>query len=255
MSRPKRSRHPRRSLWPQSGASLLDHYHTRFLLCLAGSLLLVIAVVALPLGSELERIGWRSGQHFDPITIVDMQESTSPEEAREQQREAAPLPTDQPPVVADDDAQSGARGAGASEDAASGPSSSTSVSPDRTIARLATLDPSDHPEMIGGRGALYMHILYPEEALRKGIQGRVVLNFVVTEEGETERIEVAQSLHPLCDSAAVRALRNVRFAPARQNGQSIPVLMKLPIRFQITAPSRVDSTRTADAAPRTRSNQ
>jgi TonB family protein len=108
---------------------------------------------------------------------------------------------------------------------------------------MATLAPSEQPDMIGGMGSLYMNIRYPREAIRKGIEGRVMLHFRIDEDGKPTQIEVARSLHPLCDSAAVQGLRAVRFAPAMRDGKRIPVYMKLPVRFQITGPSLSDGQR------------
>jgi hypothetical protein len=51
-------------------------------------------------------------------------------------------------------------------------------------------------------------------------------------------IEVAKPLHPLCDSAAVRALRSVQFTPANHDGEIVPIRMHLPVRFKL----RPDST-------------
>jgi TonB family protein len=101
----------------------------------------------------------------------------------------------------------------------------------QTLAALETTD--RHPEIKGGAGALYLQIHYPKAARRQGIEGRLELEFTVDREGKVHAIEVAKSLHPLCDSAAVDALRSVEFRPAMHQGTPIPVRMKLPIRFQL----------------------
>jgi protein TonB len=92
------------------------------------------------------------------------------------------------------------------------------------------------PEVQGGMGALYLNIDYPEAARKAGIQGRVVLRFVVERNGSVEHVDVVESLHPLCDSAAVRAVRNTSFVPGRQNGHRVRVRMSLPIRFRLVEP-------------------
>jgi TonB family protein len=80
---------------------------------------------------------------------------------------------------------------------------------------------------------LNLHIQYPPAAREKGIEGRMELTFTVDRDGDTRNIIVSESLHPLCDSAAVDALRSVRFRPATYKGTNIPVRMSLPIRFQL----------------------
>jgi TonB family protein len=101
--------------------------------------------------------------------------------------------------------------------------------------------------MVGGRSALYLHIKYPLKARKEGIQGRLLLGFRVNEDGQAEDIRVLRSLHPLCDSAAVRALRSVEFAPARRAGTPVAMRTTLPVRFRLVADSA--RTRTADARP------
>jgi protein TonB len=86
---------------------------------------------------------------------------------------------------------------------------------------------------MGGAGSFYLSIDYPEEARRRGIQGRVILDFIVNAQGRTQDVRVLQSLHPLCDSSAVAALKRTRFVPGKRNGEAIPVRMRLPVRFQL----------------------
>ncbi len=97
------------------------------------------------------------------------------------------------------------------------------------------------PEIIGGIGSYYIHIEYPEEAMQAGVEGRLVLSFVVETSGHTTSVEVVETLHPACDSAAVRALRQTRFVPGRQNGDVVPVRMRLPVRFKLVTPGGDDS--------------
>ncbi|ACY48309.1 energy transducer TonB [Rhodothermus marinus] len=106
--------------------------------------------------------------------------------------------------------------------------------PARLLAREVIFEnPEQPPQIIGGLGAYYIHIEYPEEAIRAGIEGRLVLRFVVETDGRPSNIRVIQPLHPLLDSAAVAALRRVRFIPGKQNGQPVRVRMQLPVRFRL----------------------
>jgi len=73
---------------------------------------------------------------------------------------------------------------------------------------------------------------YPEVARRRSIQGRVVLEAIVDREGRIESaITVLQSV-AILDTAAIDALRQWRFTPGRDaNGQTVRVMLKVPIRF------------------------
>ncbi|HET6567735.1 MAG TPA: energy transducer TonB [Rhodothermales bacterium] len=89
------------------------------------------------------------------------------------------------------------------------------------------------PQVVGGLGAFYINIQYPEKARLAGIEGQLVLSFVVEANGVPSEIHVDDGLHPLCDSAAVRALRATRFVPVRQNGKYVRIRMRLPVRFKL----------------------
>jgi TonB family protein len=97
------------------------------------------------------------------------------------------------------------------------------------------------PQIVGGFGALYLNIHYPEAALRDNAQGRTIIEFVVEEDGTTSQIKVLKSLHPACDSVAVQAIRGTKFVPGRQNGELVRVKMRLPIRFKLTTLGRPES--------------
>ncbi len=104
----------------------------------------------------------------------------------------------------------------------------------RAFRSVATLGPdADKPRVLGGMQQLYLNVRYPQEAKENRIQGRVILNFVVHETGRVSDIQVLRSLHPLCDSAVVRAVRKTTFIPAEENGERVAVRMALPVRFQL----------------------
>jgi protein TonB len=75
---------------------------------------------------------------------------------------------------------------------------------------------------------------YPESARRLGIEGQVVLRFVVDQSGRVDRdIEVVTSL-PMLDQAAIDAVRQWRFSPARdRDGNPVRVLVSVPLQFTL----------------------
>jgi TonB family protein len=75
---------------------------------------------------------------------------------------------------------------------------------------------------------------YPEDALRKGLEGWVDLSFQVTTEGKVTKITVLDSSPPkVFDSAASRALSHARYKPVLQGGKPIVVNAKLRIVFHM----------------------
>lgn len=90
----------------------------------------------------------------------------------------------------------------------------------------------------GGEEALYKFIggnlRYPVNAQENGIQGRVVVQFVVTKTGEVGEVRVVRSKDPDLDKEAVRVVKSLpNFIPGKQNGRPVNVWFTLPIRFKL----------------------
>jgi protein TonB len=87
------------------------------------------------------------------------------------------------------------------------------------------------PALIGGLAGLHANVRYPETARRAGVQGRVIVQFVVDEEGRVVDPVILAGRHPLLDKEALRVIREVRFTPGRQRGTPVKVRMSIPITF------------------------
>ena len=74
---------------------------------------------------------------------------------------------------------------------------------------------------------------YPPECTKKGIEGTVLLECLLSDSGTVDSITVIKSVHPLLDSSAVTALRQFRFTPALAGGQPVPVLLQYEIPFTL----------------------
>jgi len=82
------------------------------------------------------------------------------------------------------------------------------------------------PEVIAGS---QVQPVYPEEALRAGVQGLMVLELSVDEKGRVGDVKVVRGLGHGCDEAWVAAVRQWRFRPATRYGKPIKVRYILPI--------------------------
>lgn len=78
---------------------------------------------------------------------------------------------------------------------------------------------------------------YPESGRVLGIQGVVLLEALISDKGEVVAVEVARSLHPDMDRAALQAVLGWMFEPARRDGEAIFVTARIPIRF-VLVPAR-----------------
>lgn len=229
---------PHRQSPPRFVSSLLGSYSLRILLGWVASLGLILLLLRLPVTTPQPRLGWTAGPSSEQISLTQIS-SSDQESTPSNEDEGSPPPTRHaPPEPATSASSENETGEGPEQESPSdSPSDSTSAV--RSIAELSLQD--RHPEIIGGQGALSLHINYPAEARRKGIEGRLTLTFTVNTDGEVRHITVSDSLHPACDSAAVEALRSVRFRPGTYDGEPVPVRMSLPIRFELQ-PGRLSST-------------
>jgi len=95
------------------------------------------------------------------------------------------------------------------------------------------------PQFPGGEKALMeflsKNIKYPEIAQQKGIQGTVVLRFVVDKTGKiTNNVTKLRSLDPSCDEEAIRVIKLMpKWKPGKQKGEAVPVYYTLPVRFRL----------------------
>ena len=94
------------------------------------------------------------------------------------------------------------------------------------------------PQFPGGEAALLKyiaeHLRYPAMAQENGIQGRVVVQFVVTKTGSIGEVKVVRSKDPDLDKEAVRVVKTLpNFVPGKMNGHSVNVWYTLPITFKL----------------------
>ena len=74
--------------------------------------------------------------------------------------------------------------------------------------------------------------VYPEMARRAGLQGQVLVSFIVTKEGRVAEPKVLKGPE-IFRAAALEAVRQFRFEPAMQNDRAVAVRMTIPIRFSL----------------------
>ncbi|MBD5366307.1 MAG: energy transducer TonB [Bacteroides sp.] len=81
---------------------------------------------------------------------------------------------------------------------------------------------------------LQKNLTYPTLAAENGIQGTVLLQFVVQKDGSIGEVKVVRSKDPDLDKEAVRVVKGMpKFIPGRMNGQAVNVWFTLPVRFKL----------------------
>jgi len=94
------------------------------------------------------------------------------------------------------------------------------------------------PNFPGGINALYEYInthrQYPPSAREAGIEGRVIVGFVVEKDGRFSNMQVLRSLDQACDEEAVRLIKSMpAWTPGKQGDKVLRVRMTLPIVFKL----------------------
>jgi len=94
------------------------------------------------------------------------------------------------------------------------------------------------PSFPGGNGALMSYlasnIKYPVVAQENGVQGRVIVSFVVERDGSISDVKVARSVDPSLDREAQRVVKSMpRWSPGKQNGSTVRVKYTVPVVFRL----------------------
>lgn len=94
------------------------------------------------------------------------------------------------------------------------------------------------PYFVGGEAEMskfiHRNLVYPTAASQAGIQGRVVIRFVVQKDGSLSNVKVVRGLDPECDKEAVRVVKAMpKWKPGKQNGKEVPVYFTLPFIFKV----------------------
>jgi periplasmic protein TonB len=81
---------------------------------------------------------------------------------------------------------------------------------------------------------LRTNIKYPSISLKSGVQGEVLVLFVVEPDGSITNVSVNKGFDKACEEEAMRVIKIMpRWEPGRRNGKSVRVLVKMPIIFKI----------------------
>lgn len=78
------------------------------------------------------------------------------------------------------------------------------------------------------------HVRYPDVAKQNGIEGRVIIEFVVNEDGAVSNTRVARGIGGGCDEEALRVVSGMpKWKPGKHNGIAVKVYFNLAIKFEL----------------------
>ena len=102
------------------------------------------------------------------------------------------------------------------------------------------------PVFAGGEKAMFEYlsknIRYPVEAQKQKIQGRVVVQFVVNDEGKVSSAKIVYSIDTYLDAEALRIINAMPdWTPGKQGGKNVSVRYVLPIQFKLQGNEKTES--------------
>lgn len=118
------------------------------------------------------------------------------------------------------------------------------------------------PEFPGGMTEMMRYlqnnIKYPLTCYQQGIQGRVIVRFVIDTDGSIVNAEVFKSIDPHLDKEALRVVNTMpKWKPGKQKGETVRVRYTLPINFRLTETTKVatEQVEETDSEPTTSTAQ
>lgn len=105
------------------------------------------------------------------------------------------------------------------------------------VRQIAEIMPQFEGSVNGLKQWLAQNMAYPQEAIQNKEEGRVVVKFVIREDGTVAQPIITSSVSPSLDAEAVRLVSQMpKWIPASQDGQPCSIEYSLPIRFKLPEP-------------------
>ena len=96
-----------------------------------------------------------------------------------------------------------------------------------------------NPEFKGGVNEMMKflreHIIYPEDAKEIGIEGKVLIQFIVHKDGQLSDFKIIKKVYPSVDREAIRVGQKMpNWSPGKNNGNIVSVRVVIPIIFKLS---------------------
>ncbi len=89
------------------------------------------------------------------------------------------------------------------------------------------------PQPIGGLANIQKKIVYPEIAKRLGVEGKVLIQAIIDENGNVAKAKVIKGIGSGCDEVALDAVKSSKFTPGKQRGKNVRVQITIPVVFKL----------------------
>lgn len=203
--------------------------------------IIVLAIIGMCKGGDEEENDKKATQRTEQVTTTGKQETQAVQKsAKKAEPVAENVQTEEMQQVASEEPSAEqvsedlikTQEENQSEEVAEETSKSASV--EETVFDIV----EQMPEFPGGyvklKKYLDSHLKYPEVAQENGIQGNVIVQFVVNTDGSISDAQVVRRLDPSCDEEALRLINSMpRWTPGKQDGKDVRVKYTVPITFKL----------------------
>lgn len=113
------------------------------------------------------------------------------------------------------------------------------IEPDFSRQKIyQSVEVDEEPKFPGGEHELMEYIadnvVYPQTAIDEGIQGRVIVSFVVEPNGKVTNVEVLRGIGGGCDEEAARVVKSLpNWEPGVRRGKNVRVTIAVPVKFAL----------------------
>lgn len=114
---------------------------------------------------------------------------------------------------------------------------------DAQVRTIAEIMPQFEGSVSGLKQWLAKNMNYPPEAIDNKEEGRVIVKFIITEDGDITQPNITKSVSPSLDAEAIRLVSKMpKWIPASQDGQPCSIEYTLPISFKLPISSQHNSS-------------
>lgn len=90
------------------------------------------------------------------------------------------------------------------------------------------------PMPVGGMEAIIKNVVYPADAKKEKIEGKVFIRAQINEKGDVTEVKIEQGDNKLLSDAAVKAVKATKFTPGELKGKKVKAEVVIPIVFKLS---------------------
>jgi len=89
------------------------------------------------------------------------------------------------------------------------------------------------PWPVGGIQGIMEKVVYPEEAKKNKVQGKVYVKAIINEKGDVEKVTIEKGENNLLEEAALKAIKATKFTPGELKGKKVKAEVVIPVMFKL----------------------